>query len=202
MLATFQLKDQWKTILHISDIVWSYLRKGSSFIGARMAEWSKAPDLRSSVDWATAIVEEFGCSGLLVETWVGIPLLPYFDFFHIRKQQSSPVVMPTCSPLQVQAVDATLLSPTSGSSNCWPFPQKHILLAQIQNNCAWDRVFLCNSKISYKRNVIYEVRVIYEMLYMKVKYPFGPFCAVFSKGWRSVQWNACFPLSDSHIGWF
>ena len=39
----------------------------------------------------------------------------------------------------------------------------------------------------YERNVIYEVRVIYEMLYMKVKYPFGPFCAVFSKGWRSAQ---------------
>ena len=39
----------------------------------------------------------------------------------------------------------------------------------------------------YERNVIYEVRVRYEMLYMKVKYPFGPFCAVFSKCWRSVQ---------------
>jgi len=65
-------------------------------------------------------------------------------------------VMPTCSPSQVQAVDATLLSPTSGSSNCWPFPQKYIPLAQIQNNCAWDRVFLCNTKIPYEKKVIWK----------------------------------------------
>ena len=147
MLPTFQLKDKWKTILHIGGIAWSYLRKKSTFIGARMAEWSKAPDLRSSVDWAISMVEEFGCSGLLVEAWVRIPLLACFDFFHIRKQQSSLVLMPTCSPWQVQAVDAALLSRTSGSSNCWRFPQKHSPLSQIQNNCAWDRVFLCNSKI-------------------------------------------------------
>ena len=166
MLATFQLKDQWKPILHIGDIVWSYFRKGSSFIGARMAEWSKAPDLRSSVDWATAIVEEFGCSGLLVEAWVRIPLLAYFDFFHIRKQQSSLVVMPTCSHLQVQAVDATLLSPTSGSSNCWRFPQKHSPLSQIQNNYAWDRVFLCNSKIPYEINVIWKKCYIWSACYI------------------------------------
>ena len=43
------------------------------------------------------------------------------------------------------------------------------------------------SKMPHERNVTYEVRVIYEMLYMKVKHPFGPFCVVFSKGWRSVQ---------------
>ena len=35
-------------------------------MGARMAEWSKAPDLRSSVDKAIAMVEELGYSGLLV----------------------------------------------------------------------------------------------------------------------------------------
>ena len=40
-----------------------------------MAEWSKAPDLRSSVECEIAMVEEFGYSGLLVEAWVRIPLL-------------------------------------------------------------------------------------------------------------------------------
>ena len=54
-------------------------------MGARMAEWSKAPDLRSSVDKAIAMVEELGYSGLLVEASVRIPLLACFDFFHIRK---------------------------------------------------------------------------------------------------------------------
>ena len=147
MLPTLQLKDKWKTILHRGAIVWSYLRNRSSFMGARMAEWSKAPDLRSSVDKAIAMVEELGYSGLLVEAWVRIPLLACFDFFHMRKCQSSQVLMPTCSPLHVQAVHATLLSRISGSSNCWRFPQKHSPLSQIQNNCAWDRVFLCNSKI-------------------------------------------------------
>ena len=44
-------------------------------MGARMAEWSKAPDLRSSVDKAIAMVEELGYSGLHLEAWVRIPLL-------------------------------------------------------------------------------------------------------------------------------
>ena len=54
-------------------------------MGARMAEWSKAPDLRSSLDQAMAMVKKLGCSGLLVEAWVRIPLLACFDFFHFRK---------------------------------------------------------------------------------------------------------------------
>ena len=54
-------------------------------MGARMAEWSKAPDLRSSVDRAIAMVEELRYSGLLVEAWLQITLLACFDFFHIRK---------------------------------------------------------------------------------------------------------------------
>ena len=83
-----------------------------------------------------------------------------------QKQQSSLVVMPTCSPLQVQAVDATLLSPTSGSSICWRFPQKHSPLSQIQNNRAWDRVFLCNSKIPYEINVIWKKCYIWSACYI------------------------------------
>ena len=55
-----------------------------SSVGARMAEWSKAPDLRSSVDCEIAMVEEFGYSGLLVEAWVRILLLACFDLFNIR----------------------------------------------------------------------------------------------------------------------
>ena len=54
-------------------------------MGTRMAEWSKAPDLRSSVDKAIAMVKKLGYSGFLVEAWVRIPLLACFDFFHIRK---------------------------------------------------------------------------------------------------------------------
>ena len=76
------------------------------FIGARMAEWSKAPDLRSSVDRAIAMVKESGYSDLLVEAWVAI----CFDSFHVKKKESSLVLMSTCSSSHVQAVDATLLS--------------------------------------------------------------------------------------------
>ena len=176
ILATFQLKDQWKTILHIGDIVWIYLRKGSTFIGARMAEWSKAPDLRSSVDWATGIVEEFGCSGLLVEAWVRIPLL---WCFHIRKQQSSLVVMPTVRLYRC----------------------KQLMQLFFQKHPGVQIVDLFPKSIAHFHKFKTTAHEI-ESFFATVKHPFGPFCRVFSKGWRSVQWCACFPLSDSHIGWF
>ena len=41
-----------------------------------------------------------------------------------------------------------------------------------------------------------------ESFFARVRYPFGSFCAVFCKCWRWVHLNACFPLSDNHIGWF
>ena len=41
-----------------------------------------------------------------------------------------------------------------------------------------------------------------ESFFATVRYPFGPFCAVFCKCWRLVHLNACFPLRDNHIGWF
>ena len=114
--------------------------------GATIAEWSKAPDLRSSVDWEMASDEEFGFSGLLVGAWVRIPLLACFQFCLIGKQESSLVLMPTCSPLRVQATDATLLSRTSGSSNCWLFSAK-TWPGFTKSKQLRMTVFLCKSKL-------------------------------------------------------
>ena len=120
MLRTFQVNDKWKP----------FYTKAALFEGiceedpVKTCQDGRVVDLRSSVDWEMASDEEFGFSGLLVGAWVRIPLLACFQFSLIGKQESSLELMPTCSPLRVQATDATLLSRTSGSSNCWLFSAK------------------------------------------------------------------------------
>ena len=124
MLRTFQVNDKWKP----------FYTKAALFEGICQEDPVKRCQDGRVVEGARLKVVSWLRDGFRRRVWV------------IGKQESSLELMPTCSPLRVQATDATLLSRTSGSSNCWLFSAK-TWPGFTKSKQLRMTVFLCKSKL-------------------------------------------------------